>query len=88
MASSALASDNQRANVRQLGAALLHNAALKLPTDDDGAMSDDLVQVLCALCDGANSETDAETVRRRLLGIGLIVKRVGGPAAELMEALE
>lgn len=83
----ALASDN-RVQVRQLGAALLHNAALQLPTDADGAVSDDLVQVLCALSDGVNTESDGETLRRRLLGVGLIVKRVGGPAAELMEALE
>ena len=81
----ALGSD-QRKQLRQLGAALLHNAALRLPVSSD-SLSDDLVQMLCALCDSFTEETDEETARRRLLGVGIVVKRAGLKAAELLSAI-
>ena len=80
-----MASD-QRAAVRQLGATLLHNVALREGAEGD-TLSDNLMQVVCALSEELADDKDGETARRRLLGVGVVVKRAGAKAAELLQAL-
>ena len=82
----ALASDN-RVQVRQLGAALLHNTVLKLDPLVEGRLSDDLGLVLCSLCESVD-DADEEATRRRLLAIGRLVSRAGDAAGELVYAAE
>ena len=85
-ACTALASDN-RVQVRQLGAALLHNTVLKLDPLVEGRLSDALGLVLCSLCESVD-DADEEATRRRLLAIGRLVSRAGDAAGELVYAAE
>ena len=74
---------------RQLGAALAFNLCLQLACDSDVAVSvaDSSTELLIALLDGIDSESDAETVRRRLAGAGKLVQREGPAVGALAATL-
>lgn len=103
-----LSSQGERADLRQMAAAVAYNLCLCLPIGSDSAgegvpltgltpsstpgdatvlVTDSSVQLLCALLENCQTESDAETLRRRLLGAGKLLQREGIAAGELMATL-